>query len=149
MVLVGELAHRNSKLARRQAVQRGDFACKRTQRSGLDVLLVRGLLEVCVVLLQRVVILPKLVEAGGLDQHPRVRPSQAGDSKHADRRRGYKKVRIVKRDRNLVQVAVFVAADEHDVVALFKLQAETLAQICPRSKAAARRDLQSGNQSGK
>jgi hypothetical protein len=34
----------------------------------------------------------------------------------------------VKGDRNLIQVAVFVAADEHDVVALCMLQAETLAQ---------------------
>jgi hypothetical protein len=34
----------------------------------------------------------------------------------------------VKGDRNLVQVAVFVAADEHDVVTLLMLQAETLAQ---------------------
>jgi hypothetical protein len=34
----------------------------------------------------------------------------------------------MKGDWNLIQVAVFVAADEHDVVALFKLQAESLAQ---------------------
>ena len=71
----------------------------------------------------------KLIEAGRLDQHPRVRTGQSGDGKHADRRRGNKKIGIVKRDRNLIQVAVFVTADEHDVVTLFKLQAETLAQI--------------------
>jgi hypothetical protein len=35
----------------------------------------------------------------------------------------------VKGNWDLVQVAVFVAADEHDVVTLFQLQAETLAQI--------------------
>jgi hypothetical protein len=34
----------------------------------------------------------------------------------------------VKGDRNLAQVAVFVAADEHNVITLLKLQAETLAQ---------------------
>ncbi len=34
----------------------------------------------------------------------------------------------MKGNRNLIEVAVFVAADEHDVIALFKLQAETLAQ---------------------
>jgi hypothetical protein len=35
----------------------------------------------------------------------------------------------MKRDRDLVQVAVIITADEHDVIALLKLQAETLAQI--------------------
>jgi hypothetical protein len=34
----------------------------------------------------------------------------------------------MKGDRDLVQVAVFVAADEHDVVAFSQLQAVTLAQ---------------------
>ena len=115
-------------LARRQTVECGDLARQRAQRSRLDVLLMRGLLEVRVVLLQRVVVLPKLVEAGGLDQHSRVRAGQSGDGKHADGRGGYEKISIVKGDRNLIQVAVFVAADEHDVVTLFKLQAETLAQ---------------------
>jgi hypothetical protein len=35
----------------------------------------------------------------------------------------------MERDRNLVEVAVFVAADEHDVVTFFQLQSESLAQI--------------------
>jgi hypothetical protein len=74
------------------------------------------------------VILTQLVEACGLDQHPRVRPSQPGDGKHTDDRRRNEQVCVVKWNRDLIQVAVFVAADDHNVVTLFKLQSEILAQ---------------------
>ena len=75
MVIFGDLAHGDgSELARRQAVERRDLARQRAQRSRLNVLLMRCLLEVRVVLLERVVVLPELVEAGSLDQHSRVLP---------------------------------------------------------------------------
>ena len=64
-----------------------------------------GLLEVSVVLLERVVVLTQLVETGGLDQHPRVRTGKSGDGEHADRRRSHEDVSVMKRDRNLVQVS--------------------------------------------
>jgi hypothetical protein len=89
----------------------------------------RLLLEVRIVLLERVVVLPELVEPGGFDQHPRVRAGQSGDREHADSGSSNEKIGVVEGYRNLVQVAVFVAADEHDVVTLFQLQAETQAQI--------------------
>src|SRR5271169_4781203 len=88
----------------------------------------RCLLEVRVVLLERVVVLPELIKAGSLDQHSRIRPGQPRDGKHADGSGRYKNMCISKGDGDLIQVAVFVAADEHDVITLFKLQAETLAQ---------------------
>ncbi len=74
-------------------------------------------------------VLAKLVESRSLDQHPRVGACQPGDGEHTDRRNGYEKISVMKGDRNLIQVAAIVAADKHDVVALFKLQAESLAQI--------------------
>ena len=39
--------------------------------------------------------LPKLIEAGGLDQHSRVRAGQSGDGKHADGCGSYEKIGIV------------------------------------------------------
>ena len=129
MVFVSHPAHGEGQLACRQTVERRDLVRQRAQRSRLDVFLVRRLLEVRVVLLKRVVVLPELIKACSLNQHSRVRPCQSGDGKHADGRGCDEKVGIVKGDRNLIQVAVFVAADEHDVVTLFVLQAEILAQI--------------------
>ena len=125
---IGELTHRDCEFVRRQAIQGGDLARQGAEGSRLDVFFVGGFLQVRVVLLERVVVLAKLIEAGCLDQHARVRACQSGDGKHADGCGCYENIGIVKGNRNLIQVALSVAADEHDVVLLFMLQAETLAQ---------------------
>ncbi len=131
----GELAHGDGQLAGGEAVDGGDFSCERAERGDFNVLLVGLLFEVSVVLLERVVILAKLVETGGLDEHPRVGSGEAGDGKHADSGGGHEDVSVMKRDRNLVQVPIFVATYEHDVVAFLETQQTTW---CPNLTAGTR-----------
>lgn len=128
MRLVAEFAHGNGQLARGEAVQGRHFGGQGAKRSSLHILLLRCLLEVRVVLLEGVVVLAELVEAGGLDQHPGVRPCQAGNGEHTDCCGGYTEVSVVQRNRDLIQATVFVAADKHDVVTLFQLQSVILAR---------------------
>ena len=123
--MAGELAHGDGELAGGEAVDGGDFAGERAERGDFNVLLVGLLLEVRVVFLERVVILAQLIETGGLDEHPRVGSGEAGDGEHADSGGSHEDVSVMKRDWNLVQVPIFVATYEHDVVAFLKTQQTT------------------------
>lgn len=118
----------NGKLARCESVQRGDFGGERAETGGLHIPLMRGLFEMRVVFLEVVVILTELVEPGSLDQHPRVRASEASNREQTDHGCSDEDVGIVKRDGNLAESAVSVAAHEHDVIALLANQAETFAR---------------------
>ena len=124
-LIAGDAGHGNGELAGGEAVDGGDFAGQRAERGDLDVLLVGGLLEVSVVLLERVVVGAQLVEAGGLDEHPGVGAGETGDGEHADHGGGHEGVGVLQRNGNLVQVSFAVAAHNHDVVALFEAQTLT------------------------
>jgi hypothetical protein len=63
-------------------------------------------LERGVVVLERLVVLPELVEARGFDEHPRVGAGESGDGEHADRGGGDEDVRVVEGDGHLVDGAV-------------------------------------------
>jgi len=66
-------------------------------------------------LLQRLVILTQLVEAGSLDEHAGVGTRETGDREESDDGHGYKAVCVMQRDRHLFKCAVFVSAYEQDV----------------------------------
>lgn len=74
-------------------------------------------------------VLPELVEAGGLDEHAGVRTREARNSENANDCSGNKHVRVVQGYRNLVEVTVFIPADEHDVETFFQYQPTTRARI--------------------
>lgn len=105
------------------AVEGGDLGGERAERGGLDILLVGLFFKVRVVVLQRAVILAKLVEVGGLDEHAGVGTRKACDGEETYGRRGDEDVGVMQRDGNAVERAVGLAADEKDVKALFRVLA--------------------------
>ena len=117
------VAHGHGEFARRQAIERRDLGRQRAQRRRLHVLLVRLLLQVRVVLLQRGVVVAQLVEARRLDQHAGVRPGQPGNRKRPDNCCRYKDIGIVQRNRNLAQAATLIAADKDNVITFFQAEA--------------------------
>lgn len=81
------------------------------------------LLQVGVVLLERVVVRTQLVEARRLDQHPGIRASQAGHGEGADHGRRDEYVRVVQRQRYLTHSSVLVPAYQQNVMPALQTKA--------------------------
>jgi len=106
------------KLAGGKTVNGGDFTGERAKRSGLNLFVVKRLLEVGVVGAGEIAVLAHLVEARHLDQHSRIGAGQTGDREQPDDCNPNKNIGIVHRNRHFVEGAIGVAADEQDVMAL-------------------------------
>ena len=103
-------------------VEGGDFGSERAERCGLKVLLVGLLGKVGVILLEGLMVLPKLIKARRLDQHPRVRSGQASDSEQSYYGRRGEEVGVMNRNWNFFESSILFPADEQDVNTLFGVQ---------------------------
>ena len=91
-----------------QSVKRSHFIGQSAQRGHLHIAVMRNLRHLLVIFAQIFFILAKLIEALGLQQHPRIRAGQSNDRKGSHQRGGHKSIDIAKRQGNLANLPVFI-----------------------------------------
>ena len=103
-----------------EAVDGGDFTGEGAEGGGLNVFVVGDLFHVGVVGAEALLLAAEVVDRGHFDEHVAVLAGHSGDGKHADYGGRDEDVGVVEGDRDLVEVAVLVAADEYDVEAFLQ-----------------------------
>src|SRR5947209_6606866 len=105
-----------------KSVNRGDLTGEGAERSGLYVLFVRLFLKLGIVALQVIPVAAQLVEARRLDEHARVGTRETGDRESTNDGGSDECVGVMKRNGDLAQRAILLAADKNNVIAFLQVQ---------------------------
>ena len=100
-----------------QTVKRADFAGQRTERSRLNIFLVRHLFHLQIVVANRFALGADLVKTRCFQQHAAIGAGHPGDREKTDHCRRDKDIGVVQGDGDLAQFAVFLTGHKNDVVA--------------------------------